>query len=36
MLGDVAFWLGLAVGGILGVLVGIPIGIRLYLRTGRW
>jgi hypothetical protein len=36
MLADPAFWLGLAAGGVAGLIVGIYAGIRLYLRSGRW
>jgi hypothetical protein len=30
------FWAGVLVGGVCGLIAGVMIGIRLYLRTGKW
>jgi hypothetical protein len=36
MLSNGMFWLGVFAGSMLGLIFGVAIGIRLYLRTGRW
>ena len=36
MLAELAFWVGVAAGSLAGMIAGVGIGIRLYLRSGRW
>jgi hypothetical protein len=36
MLSDPVFWAGVIAGGVAGIITGAIIGIRLYLRTGKW
>lgn len=36
MWGELVFWGGAACGAIAGLTLGIIVGLRLYLRTGRW
>jgi hypothetical protein len=33
---DLSCLIGLVVDGLVGLIVGVPIGMRLYWKTGHW